>query len=755
MAYDVIGKALPRVDSVEKATGSAVYTGDIRLPRMLYGKPLLSPFPHARIRLIDPSRALRLPGVRAVVTGADTSGALLGPALADQPVIATGKVRFHGEYVGAVAAVDRETAEEALALINVEYEELPAVFDPVEAMRPDAPVIHEDLLSYAMTLKAARFGNVCTQVKVHHGDPAKGWAEAQFVVEESFRLPAVHHGYIEPHVSMAAVDSSGKVTVWTAAKGPFRTRLELSQALGIPMSHIRVIAPYLGADFGGKGPVALEPLVALLALKSGQPVKMEMTRRQEFVSAHARHPCFIEMKLGARSDGTLVALEGRAVWDAGAYADTGPRVTGKTSCLQGVYRVPHVRLEGYCVYTNRPSYGNCRAPGSPQTFFAIESMMDTLAQKLGMDPLELRLKNAFTDGDMSPTGQKLHNPSISATLDRAAAGASWRERSARPGTGWGIACGDWHSGTGPSSATIKLNEDGSAVLYTGAVEHGSGTHTVLTQVISEVLGLPASSISRVYSDTDATPYESGTGASRQTFNAGLTVKMAAEEVRRQLLDRAADRLEAKASDLELMEGRVRVKGSPEKSLPIASLTMGKGNGPLVGSASQDRPGPKADPSYTEGVAGTAFHGHTYATQAVQVEVDRETGNVKVLRAVGAQDVGQAVNPMSVEGQIQGGMSGGLGYALSEEILYAAGRAANDSLMDYRLPTAVDVPAIEPHIVEYLDDEGPFGAKSAGELPIVPTAGAVANAVYDAVGVRITDLPITPEKVLRAIRERQK
>ena len=754
MAYQTVGRAVTRVDALEKATGSALYAGDVHLPRMLHGKVLLSPFSHARILNIDASRALALSGVRAVITGQDTPGVLLGPMLRDQPVIATGKVRFQGEYVAAVAAVDPSVAEEALELIHVVYEELPAVFDPLEAMEPDAPIIHEDLLGYSMNFKTSRYGNVCTHLKVHHGDVARGWAEADLVLEERFTTQPVHQGYIEPHASVASVEPSGKVTVWTTAKGPYRTRLELSQALKTPMSQIRVITPYLGGDFGGKGALAMEPLAALLSSRTGQPVKMELSRRQEFACVHPRHPCLIEMKIGAKRDGSLVALEGRAVWDAGAYSDTGPRVTGKTAALQGVYQVPNVWLEGYCVYTNKSSFGNCRAPGSPQVFFAMESMMDAIARQLGMDPLEVRLKNAYKDGDLSATGQVLHDLSIRQTLERAAEAARWRERESKTGAGWGMACGEWHSGAGPSSAAIKLNEDGTAVLLTGAVEHGSGAHTVLTQVASEVLGIPTSSFSRTFSDTDATPYESPTGASRQTFNAGLTVKLAAEEVRRQLLERASDHLEAKPEDLELVGGQVRVKGSPEKAVALKSLAMAKGKGPLIGSASQERSSPPFDPSYTEGLAGPSFHGHTYATQVAQVEVDRETGDVRVLGVTAAQDVGLAINPMGVEGQIEGGVAAGLGYALTENIVFAGGRVLTDSLMDYRVPTAVDVPIVESHIVEQPDHEGPFGAKSAGELPYVPVAGAIANAIYDAVGVRVTDLPITPEKVLRALKAKE-
>lgn len=753
MALETIGKALPRVDAFDKVTGSATYTGDVRLPRMLHGKVLTSPVSHARILSIDASRALKLPGVRAVVTRDDTAGIRIGGILRDQTVLATDKVRFQGEYVAAVAATDPDIAEEALRLINVEYDELPAVFDPVEAMGPYAPIIHEELASYKSDIKAARFGNVCAHVKLHHGNLEQGWAEADLVLEEVFRTPPVHAGYIEPHTSIASAEPSGDITVWSTAKGPYRMRLELSQALQLPMSRLRVITPYLGGDFGGKGSTNLEPLAALLSRKSGHPVKVEMSRRLEFSCVHPRHPSITEVKLGIKNDGTLVALEGRVIWDAGAYADTGPRVVGKTCALQGAYRIPHVRIGGYCVYTNKTSFGNVRAPGSPQMFFAIESLLDMAALRLGIDPVELRLKNAVVDGDTSCTGQRIRMPMARKTLEEAAKASDWRNGAGTDSVGWGAACGEWHSSTGPSSVAIKLNEDGTAVVFTGAVEQGGGVHTILTQIVSEVLTIPVSDITRTYSDTATTPYEGATGASRQTFNAGTTALKAARELERQLLERGAEALEANAADLELAEGQVRVKGSPDRAVAIRALVMMKSKGPLLATAAHDPKAPPVDRSYSEGIGGGSVLGRTYTTQIAQVAVDRETGDVRVLRYAAAQDVGRAMNPMGVEGQIHGGVACGLGFALSEQIEFRAGATCNDTLMDYRMPTAVDVPNIEPLIIEEPDEDGPFGAKSAGELPTVPVAGVVANAIQDAVGVRITDLPITPEKILRALKHR--
>jgi CO/xanthine dehydrogenase Mo-binding subunit len=750
MTNTAVNSSLDRVDALGKVTGQAIYAADIHLAGMLHGKVLTSPHPHARIHHIDTSRAQRLRGVKGIITGHDTRGVRLGPLLKDQPVMAVEKVRFLGEFVAAVAATDPDIAEEALELLRVEYEELPPVFDPMEAMSPDAPRVHEDLLSYTISFQTPRYGNVCTQVKVQHGDVREGFAASQIVLEKSFRTQSVHQGYLEPHASLAAVDATGRITVWSTAKGPYRTRSELAEALGLPMSRIRVVSPYLGGDFGGKGPLILEPLAALLAQKSGRPVKLELSRRQEFSCVHPRHPCLLQIKLGARRDGTLLALEGRVIFDAGAYADTGPLVVGKSADLQGVYRIPHVRIDGYCVYTNKSSFGNCRAPGSPQAFFAIESTLDLLARELGLDPLELRLKNAFEEGDLSPVGQRLHNVAVKETLRRAAEATGWLERTRTPGRGWGLACGAWHCAYGPSSATIKINEDGTAVLLTGAVEQGSGTHTVLTQVAAEVLGLRPQDFTLIASDTDTTPYESATGASRQTYNAGLTVKMAAEDARRQLFERAADRLEASVEDLEAVGGQVRVKGSPEKAVSLRALTMAKGQGPIIGRASQDRPSPPHDPSYVQGMAVPAYPGHTCATHIAQVEVDRETGDVRVLKMVAAQDVGFAINPKAVEGQMEGGLAAGLGFALSEEIAFAGGRVTTDSLMDYRMPTALDLPQIASLIVEQPDEGGPFGAKSAGELPYVPVAAAIANAIYDAIGVRITELPITPQKVREAL-----
>ncbi|MBI2848919.1 MAG: xanthine dehydrogenase family protein molybdopterin-binding subunit [Chloroflexi bacterium] len=749
MPYNAIGKSLARVDAADKVSGAAKYAGDVKLPYMLYGKILGSPYPHARIRRIDTLKAERLAGVKAVITAADFPDVRIGPLLMDQPVIAREKVRFVGEFVAAVAAVDEETAQEAIELIEVEYEELPAVFDPLEAMSPDAPLIHQDVGNYNCTFPAIRHGNVCTHVKIHHGDVEEGFRGSHLILEETFTTPVVHQGYIEPHAAVATVDPSGKITVWASVKGVFRARQEIAQALRMPMTKIRVICPYLGGDFGGKGLSILEPLCALLSMKSRRPVKIRMGRDEELTATRPRHPARIQIKIGASQEGMLTALKGTVIFDAGAYADTGPRVIGKCASLQGVYHIPHVYIDGYCVYTNKTPFGNCRGPGTPQVNFAIESMIDMIAERIGMDSHLLREKNAVEDGAISPTGQVLHGVALKETMKAAVQQVGRGDPPEGNNRGMGMACGNWESGTGPSSADIKINEDGTVVLSTGAVEQGAGPHTILCQIVAEELGLSLKDVSLVAADTDATPYEGPTGASRTTFTAGLTVKMAATDARRQILEMAAERLEANTDDLEMSQGQVRVKGSPDKNLPIRSLTMAKG--PVMAKASLNRKGLPYDPSYTEGHAGPSQYGHTYFTYVTQVEVDPEMGNVRLMGITAAQDVGLAINPQAVEGQIEGGLSNGIGYALSEAIIFDHGRVTTDSFQDYRMPTALDMPPIHTMIIEKGDENGPYGAKGAGESPVVPVAPAIANAVHRAVGVRLKDLPLTPEKVFWALK----
>lgn len=762
MELTLVGKRAPRIDGVGKATGQARYGADMALPHMLHGKILRSPHPHARVLNINASKAERLPGVKAVITARDFPDVRLGFSIKDQPVLARDRVRYIGEPVAAVAATGVEAAEEALGLIQVEYEELPPIFDPLAAMEPQATLIHPDLEGYVATFEAIRQGNVCSHTKIRRGDVQRGFQEADLVFEGTFQTQKVHQGYIEPHAVVAALDASGRVTVWSTSQAPFLVRLDLSEALQIPLSHIRVIASTLGGAFGGKLTL-LEPVCVALAARAGRPVKVEMSRLEEFLATNPRHPCQIELRTAVKRDGTLVALQARSVYDTGAYAGMGPLATGRCAFVQGPYNIPNVQIDGYCVYTNKSSCGSCRAPGAPPSAFAIETQMDEIARELGMDAAELRLRNALQDGDLSPTGQVLHNVGLRQTIQEVVDRVGWDKPFSQGQTapqkrrGRGMACCQWASGAFASSASLKLNEDGSVVLSTGAVDVGSGNGTVLAQIAGEGLGIPLEDIVVVSADTDTTPYDAFTGSSRVTHNMGDAVKMAAANLRQQVLALAAEQLEAKLEDLEIANRQVWVRGSPERSIPIAALSMVSHfvqGGPLLATGSSLHEHPHFDPKVTvEGHPHPAMPTPTYGTQYAEVEVDAETGDLRVLRYVAAHDVGCAINPQGVEGQIEGGVVQGMGYALSEEILSEKGRVLNPILGDYRLPTSLDCPNVEPLILEVKADQGPYGAKGVGEPPTIAVAPAIANAVYDAIGVRIRELPISPERIRTALREK--
>lgn len=755
MAYSLLGKRLPRLDAREKTTGAARYAADLRLPGMLFAKVLRSPLPHARILEVDTSRAERLPGVKVVLTAKDLPRRRYGSLIKDESVFAWDKVRYIGDRVAAVAAVDWEVAEEALSLIRVEYEELPALCDPLEAMAPGAPLIHEELESYAAAWQAIKQGNVCAHVRLRKGDVARGFAEADLILEESFQTQMVHQGYIEPNALLATPDASGRVTVWVSTQSPFNFRSHLAEVLGTPLNRIRVVAAQVGGGFGGKGTLMDEAFCPLLALRAGRPVKAILSREEEFIAGRPRHPSHFGLKIGLKSDGTLMAGEARIVLDTGAYAAHGPMATSTaTRLLFSAYRIPHLAVNSYCVYTNKVSTGACRAPGAPQAAFAIESAMDMIAERLGMDPLELRLKNAVADGDLSPTGQVLQDIGLRATLLEAQKRRD--EGWARPGAhrGLGIATGWWQCGGGGAACQVRVNQDGTIAVATGSVDIGQGSTTVIAQIVAEELGVTLEDLTMVTADTDATPYDAISAGSRVTYAMGNAARRAALEVKRQLLQRAAEKLEANPEDLEAADRRICVKGSPERGISLAELAQAShrsGDGPILGSGSFIPKPPAFDAaSFQGGVMGASI-APTYVTEVAEVEVDPETGRVGVRALSAAQDVGFAINLDGVEGQIEGGAAMGLGYALTEDYLFADGRVLNANLLDYKLPTAPDVPQIASRLVQVSASEGPFGAKGVGEPPIIPTAPAIANAIYDAVGVRIKELPITAEKVRAALK----
>ncbi|MBI2848822.1 MAG: molybdopterin-dependent oxidoreductase [Chloroflexi bacterium] len=758
-SFSCVGKSLPRLDARGKTTGDALYGADMKLPGMLYGKILRSPFPHARILSIDTSRARRLSGVKAVITGGGVGERRYG-LLRDETVLATDKVRFVGDRIAAVAAVSVEVAEEALSLIDVQYEELSPIFDPLEAMQPEVPLIHEHLEEYAAAWKAIKYGNVCSHTRVRRGDGEEGFRKAEIIVEETFTTPIVHQGYLEPNVAVAAMDSSGKMTIWSSTQSPFGFRAAIADILEVPLTRVRVIATAVGGGFGGKGgvPGSIMGLAAcaLLSRETGRPVMLSLSREEEFIAGTPRHPAIIKLRIGARWDGTLVVGEAKAIFDSGATAGWGPMAM--SNCcryLFGAYRIPHLKIDGYCVYTNKISGGACRAPGSPQASFAMESVMDILAEKLAIDALEFRLKNALVEGDASPTGQVMPNIGLRESLIRVK--GDWE----KAGKGWnrgkGVACGVWHGGgVGASGCQMKLNTDGTIVVATGAVDIGQGSTTVIAQMVAEEMGVPVDDITMVTADTDATPYDLVSGASRVTFTMGKAARIAAQDAKRQIVEMAADILEAKSEDLELRDRSVHVKGSPDKRVSLAqlgALSHSRQGGPILGRGSLVSSAPPYDPGTIEGAMSGSDQHPLFAVQVVEVEVDMETGVVRVLDLLNAQDVGFAINPQCVEGQIEGGAAQGLGYALSEGYVFDQGEVRNPNFGDYRIPSPVDIPTVRSLFVEKGAEDGPFGAKGVGEPPIVPTAAAVANAVYSAVGVRITDLPITPEKVLKALRDR--
>lgn len=758
VSHTIVGRSVPRVDARQKVTGEALYTGDMRLPGTLRGLILRSPVPHARLVKLDVSEAERLPGVLAVVTCKDAMPVRIGRFLRDGTPLAVGKVRHIGEPIAAVAAVDRAVAEKALALIKVTYEELPAVFDPWEALKPGAPIIHEELASYQDSAPSVRYGNVRNEVRHAWGDMERALAEADLVLEESYTTQAVHASYMEPRAALALADASGKLTIWCSTKAPFPFRGLVAQALGLSLSKVRVIAPTVGGDYGGKGLATIEPICALLARKSGRPVLLELSRQEELTSSSVRHPAFITLKTAMKKDGTLLAVQGQMLLDGGAYNDAVMGLASSSFNLLGPYKAWAVDLTGRTVYTNNIPSGHVRGPGAPQTLFAIESQMDIMARRLGLDPWEVRRRNAVEDGSSSANGRgTLQNVGLRQCLDRAWEVASGLLQKDGPHQGIGVACGQWQVLPGgetipPSQAMVVVNEDGSATVLSGITEQGGGQYTVMAQIAAEELGLPLEDIALVVADTDTSPIELGTGGSATTLRVGNNVRFAAQEAKDQLLALASERLEASVSDLVLDNKKVYVRGAPDKAVPVGDLVrtvMAATGGPVRGDSVKGQQRHLAARKEAPGVVDAP----SYGVQVVKVQVDPETGEVRLLSLVTAQDAGFALNPMAVEGQVEGGIGFGLGYGLSEEVRREGGKALNQSLMDYRLPTAVDMPEIKVTIVEQPSSLGPYGAKGVGETGAIPTAPALANAIEDAVGVRITKLPITPEKVLRALRQK--
>jgi 4-hydroxybenzoyl-CoA reductase alpha subunit len=745
MPYSVIGKSVPRVDSVVKVTGQAKFAGDISLPGMLVGKILRSKYAHAKILNIDVSEAEKVKGVKAIITGKDTPGKTYGLFARDEPPLAVNKVRYIGDEIAAVAAIDGDTANEALNLIQVEYQVLPAVFDPIEAMQPGAPQIHEVPF------------NIVKKVFVKEGDVEKGFEASDYVFQDEFVSKFVIHASLETHSSVAVYDPSGKLTVWSSTQGPFALRNALAQTLGISTNRIRVIKPHVGGGFGGKNEMlANDFCAALLSMKTGRPVKIVYSREEEFIGTRRRHPLIVQIKTGVKKDGTLIAKQCKLIADSGAYGSRSPAIVMMCGAWMNMqYRIPHWSYEGYAVYTNNPVTGAQRGWAAPTVRFADDSQMDIIASALGIDPIEIRLKNAVRSGDITPNRFKITSCGLSECIELVAEKTKFKEKWGKlpPNRGIGIACGAFWSGSkvlphDTAAAVIELHEDGTVNLLTGASDIGQGSDTVLCQILAEELGIRVEDIRITTADTDLVPFDFGTFASRVTLYSGNAVKAAAKDAKRQLFEVIAERMEANIEDIQCRDRMISVKGSPEKGMSFAdgvkAALYTKGI-TIIGRGTYNPP--EIEPFCMEtGVANVA-PAYSFAAQVAEVEVDPLTGQLKVLKVTAAQDCGCAVNPAGLESQIEGSISQGIGQCLLEEVVMDQGRVLNPSFLSYKVPLASNMSMMEPLLVESDEIEGPFGAKGVGEATQIPTAAAIANAIYDAIGVRIKELPILPGKIL--------
>jgi CO/xanthine dehydrogenase Mo-binding subunit len=752
-----VGASVRRSDGAAKVRGRAVYGIDHAEPRMIHARVLRSPVAAGRITRLDTSRAQALPGVHAVATWEDAPY-LSGPVLKDQPLLAGDVVRYVGEPIAAVAADTLAQADAAIAAIELAIEPNAAVTDVEAALADGAPLIHPEWEAYTAIVPVERGGNVSWDVTLRRGDTEAAFRAAHTVVEDEFRSPRQHQSAIEPHVAVARYED-GRYVITTPTQYPFVVRERVAEFLGIRPSDVRVIGATVGGGFGGKIDAILEPIAALLARKAGRPVRLANTRHEEQTTTGPRESSIIRLRTAVAEDGTILAIEGDAIMDDGAYRAEGAPMAEVPGLIWGAtYRVPNARFRGRAVYTNTTPTAGYRGVCGPFSVWALESHLDHVAEAAGTDRRELRLRNLLRAGERMTNGQELTDDGLVEGFERVEAIAPWAEltHERRPLRGVGIAATTWATNPGPGSATVKLNEDGTVVVISAAAEIGTGAVTTgVRQVVAEELGVSVDSVAVTAPDTDASGWDTGAQGSRTLYGVGAAARKAAESVREQVLEAAEDMLEAAAADLELSDGHVSVVGSPGARVALAEIaeTALWKTGPIVASGKHIAPPVPFDatcmtPALAQTFATTMAHVHL-----AEVEVDPDTGKVTVLRYVVAQDVGRIVNPQAIEGQINGGVLQGIGFALYEDLRTdAGGRVLDDGLESYRLPTALEAPPIEIALMEHPAPHGPFGAKGVGEPPIVPAPAAIANAVADAVGTRFNKLPITPFDILAALRE---
>ena len=746
--YKVIGTRPIRHDGTDKVTGRAVYGGDVRLPGMLYGQVLRSPHAHARIKHIDTSQAEALEGVRAVLTAA----ADLPPTDRDEiidlgegparlkfmrdNVLASDRVLYRGHALAAVAATNSHIAEEALSLIQVEYEVLPPVVNVLDAMKDDAPLLHEDQTTQVGGEDTGKKSNVATHLHHRLGDKEKGFAEADVVVEREFHTATVHQGYIEPHNATAVWNPDGHLTVWTSTQGSFAAQKQIGAILEHPISRIKVVPQEIGGGFGGKIPVYLEPLAALLSRKTGHPVKLIMTRADIFEGTGPTPGSYVRVKMGADRSGRLLAAEAYLAFEAGAYP--GSAMAAGVMCVFSCYDIPNGQIDGYDVVVNKPRSFAYRAPCSTQVALATETVMDEIARRVNMDPLELRLKNAAREGTRRVDGVVYPRIGCRETLEAIQNSEHYQTPLKGPNRGRGVAIGYWFNVGLKSAVTASVNLDGTVNLMEGSPDIG-GTRTSIAMQFAEVLGLPAEDVNPQVGDTSQIGYTDVTGGSRVTFATGWAAYEAAQDVKQQMIERAALLWEVEKDDVEFADGSFSHKSDADRKISFKELAQRRDEtgSPVVGRATVD---------VATGVGGS------FAANIVDVEVDPETGKVKVLRFTVAQDAGKAIHPSYVEGQMQGGSVQGIGWGLNEEYFYDdQGVMTNSTFLDYRIPTTLDLPMIETIIVEVPNSGHPFGVRGVGEASIAPPPAALANALYNAVGVVLPELPMKPDRIVAALQ----
>ncbi len=743
MDLKVVGRPMGRIEGPDKVGGKTLYTADVQLPGMLWGRCLRSPYAHARIVRVDTEKAKRVTGVMAVLRGEDLPPHRVGLSLQDTPLLAQGKVRFIGEKVVAVAAEDRDAAEEALALVEVEYEELPAVFDPQQAMEAGAPLVHEEMEAYqGFKPPAERIPNVFALQHWTAGDVAAAFHGADVILEHTFKTGLVHQAYIEPHSVVVAFDESDGIDIWASCKAPFRVKSHLARQLQIPREQIRVHVVAVGGDFGGKGALMDIPICYELAKASRRPVKMIMTSAEELVAGDPRHSSIIRIKSGVKRNGTLIARDVEVIFNSGAYASFkpgDPPNLGGATYTTGVYRIPNYSVRSYGVYTNTVPCGYYRAPGQPQAVFAAESHMDLIAKALKMDPLELRLRNLLQDGDKLPGGRAVDKVRVRETLEAAAHKAGWgKKKGKHVGRGIGVALRHV-GGSGKASVELSLASDGTVTILTAVPDIGTGTHTLLQQIAAEVLTVSPAAVRIELGNTETFESDAAPGGSKITNMSGHVVLQAAEKLREKLIAAAAPLLGCGAGAVTLEKGRFRAQGGGKKSIAFAEVAR---------LATSDGGALRVRDTFEVASRSPVA---AFVVQIAEVHVDPETGRLEVRRMTTAHDVGTVINPLTHQGQIEGGLLQGLGFATMEEVVTERGKVLTTNMGDYRIPCTRDVPPLQTVLIQDPSGPGPFAAKQIGENGIIATAPAVANALDDAVGARITELPLTAEKVYDALK----